>query len=302
MTTPQSGIFAIGPPAQVFLEFRLTEGAAVADLLRRAAVLALENTTTAAINLVVGVRPSLMVGVMGCPLGVVDFSNSIVGPSGFTIPATQADVWFWIASNAPDRTFEAARRVIRSLIGYAQVTFCETGWIYHGNQDLTGFIDGTENPPLSAAPAIALFPAQSILAGSSLVLVQRWRHNLEAFENLSSSKQELVFGRTKVDSIEFDDDQMPPNSHVARTSIPDGDSTLQIFRRSIPWGTPVDNGLVFIAFTNDQPRITQMLENMAGVSDGIRDALTHYSTPETGSYFLTPSMELLRSFVEIDLL
>ena len=182
------------------------------------------------------------------------------------------------------------------------MTFCESGWIYHGNQDLTGFIDGTENPPLSEAPEIALFPAQSILAGSSLVLVQRWRHNLEAFENLSPSEQEMVFGRTKAESIEFDDDQMPPNSHVARTSIPNGDSTLQIFRRSIPWGTPVDHGLVFVAFTNDQSRIVQMLENMAGVSDGIRDALTHYSTPETGSYFLTPSIELLRSIIEIDLI
>lgn len=35
---------------------------------------------------------------------------------------------------------------------------------------------------------------------------------------------------------------------------------------------------------------------MAGAEDGIRDALTHYTSAVSGAYYFVPSVQALRSF------
>jgi putative iron-dependent peroxidase len=37
-----------------------------------------------------------------------------------------------------------------------------------------------------------------------------------------------------------------------------------------------------------------MLESMAGLAGGVRDALTLYTRPLTGAYYFVPSLERLR--------
>jgi porphyrinogen peroxidase len=39
-----------------------------------------------------------------------------------------------------------------------------------------------------------------------------------------------------------------------------------------------------------------MLDSMAGVTDGVRDALTRYTRPLTGAYYFIPSTEAIRRF------
>jgi putative iron-dependent peroxidase len=99
----------------------------------------------------------------------------------------------------------------------------------------------------------------------------------------------LVIGRTKRDSTELED--KPESSHVART---DQDQYGNIFRRNMPYGTIDNHGTVFVGFTSDQSRITAMLQSMAGITTGTRDALTRYTQPTTGSYYFVPSVESLR--------
>jgi putative iron-dependent peroxidase len=89
--------------------------------------------------------------------------------------------------------------------------------------------------------------------------------------------------------VELED--KPSDSHVAST---DQDEYGKIFRRNMPYGTVIDHGTMFVGFSADQRRLTAMLESMAGLRTGVRDALTRYTRPITGSYYFVPSTESLR--------
>jgi putative iron-dependent peroxidase len=137
-------------------------------------------------------------------------------------------------------------------------------------------------------------------AGGSVLLFQVWKHDIDAFESLAIAKQEAVIGRTKPDSVEFEDKRMPADSHVSRTKVHANDgSELKIFRRNVPYGTVSEHGTLFIGFSAEQFRMHRMLERMAGI-DGPRDALTFYTTPLTGAYYFVPSVQALRRFAPDD--
>src|SRR5262249_25208024 len=110
------------------------------------------------------------------------------------------------------------------------------------------------------------------------------------WEALSVQRQEGIMGRTKLDSVELEN--KPSDSHVART---DQDEFGHIFRRNMPYGSIEDHGTMFVGFSADQKRLSRMLESMAGLTTGTRDALTHFTEPLTGSYYFVPSVESLRS-------
>ncbi len=113
-------------------------------------------------------------------------------------------------------------------------------------------------------------------------------HDLDAFGGLTVADQERDIGRTKPDSIELEGDAMPPSSHVSRTDV----SSAKIYRRSAPFGS------VALAFACDIGRFDLLLRRMYGVADGeIRDRLTVYSKPVTGSYWFTPSEEALNALL-----
>ena len=100
-----------------------------------------------------------------------------------------------------------------------------------------------------------------------------------------------MIGRTKPDSAELD--PRPTNSHVART---DQDTFGNVFRRTMPYGTVSENGAIFVGFCATQRPLAAMLESMAGVHDGVRDALTHYSQPTTGAFYFIPSLDALAAY------
>jgi putative iron-dependent peroxidase len=131
-------------------------------------------------------------------------------------------------------------------------------------------------------------------AGGSVLLLQQWTHEVNAWESLSAGQQAEVIGRTKPDSIELE--EKPETSHVART---DQDEFGEIFRRNMPYGTVTDHGTVFVGFASEQAPLKRMLESMAGVS-GPRDELTRYSTPLTGAYYFVPSLSALAGYAPDD--
>jgi putative iron-dependent peroxidase len=164
-----------------------------------------------------------------------------------------------------------------------------SSWPYRRDRDLTGFIDGSENPNLIEAVDVALVPDGSPGAAGTILLLQKWAHDTSLWESLAQSKQELVIGRKKLDSVELDD--KPADSHVAST---DQDKFGKIFRRNMPYGTVTNHGTMFVGFSADQQRLSTMLESMAGRTTGVRDALTRYTRPLSGAYYFVPSAESLR--------
>jgi putative iron-dependent peroxidase len=189
-----------------------------------------------------------------------------------------------------------ARNAIAELEGLASVVEETSSWPYQHDRDLTGFIDGTENPTLVDAPELVRVPEGSPGAGGTILLLQKWPHQASAWESLPVEQQERVIGRAKLDSVELQD--KPPDSHVAST---DQDRFGKIFRRNMPYGTVTDHGTMFVGFSSEQRQLSTMLESMAGLADGVRDALTFYTRPVTGAYYFVPGTDRLRRFAEADL-
>jgi len=302
MHVAQSGIFALGTSSHSYLEFDLHAQSDPLKLVQVIANLQEPRMTTGGVNLVVGFRPSLWerVAPEEVPADVTDFERDVRGVNGYTMPATQHDLWVWVAGHAYHTVFDVAREAIAALAPVARLATEVAGWTYKESRDLTGFIDGTENPPLSEAPEVALVPDGSPGAGGSVVLVQQWTHDVIAFEALAVEEQEKVIGRTKTSSTELAEEVRGPQSHVSRTVIEEQGAEQHIFRRNTPFGTATEHGTMFIGFSCDQKRLIRMLNRMAGAEDGIRDALTRYTTAVSGAYYFVPSVEALRKFASAD--
>lgn len=294
MNTPQSGIFALGTSSHAYLEFDLRRGAGARDLTAAMANLREPRTTIGGVNFVSGFRPELWRSVVpsGLPRDVSGFNDAIVGANGYVMPATQRDAVLWLSGSAYDVVFDESRGAIAALAGLATVADETSSWAYRYDHDLTGFIDGTENPSLLEAPGVLAVPDGQPGAGGTILLLQKWVHDAAKWEALGVAAQERAIGRRKADSAELD--PKPRDSHVART---DQDTFGHVFRRNMPYGTVTSHGTMFVGFTAEQQRLAKMLESMAGVTDGVRDALTNYTKPVSGAYYFMPSVEALRRFV-----
>ena len=291
MYTPQAGIFALGTSSHAYLEFDILNPKNFKEFAATISAIREPRTTTGGVNFVIGFRPELWRNIVpeDAPPGVEGFNKQIQGTEGFIMPATQHDALVWLSGSAYDVIFDMARDVIHDLAGLASLGEETSSWPYRHDRDLTGFIDGSENPTLLDAPTAALLPEGAPGAAGSILLLQKWKHNVAEWEALPVHQQELIMGRTKPDSIELEN--KPSDSHVART---DQDEFGNIFRRNMPYGDVDDHGTVFVGFSADQKRLSRMLESMAGLITGTRDALTRYTQPLTGSYYFVPSVETLR--------
>jgi putative iron-dependent peroxidase len=299
VASPQPGIFALGTRAHHHLELEVTgdpiEVVAAVERVRQAV------TTVAGVNLVVGFGPSLWARIAPghVPTGLTDFTpiagaGSADGDEVF--PATQHDLWLWLHGGGSDSVFQAARLAALALGDCARVVGEQPCFTYLASQDLTGFEDGTENPPIDDALAAATVPVGQPGAGGSVVLLQRWVHDLAGFEALEVHEREHVFGRTMVGSEELPDDVRPATAHISRVVVEDdAGEELEVFRRSTAFGGVLEHGLMFVAFSADRARVQRMLERMAGAEDATRDRLLDFSTPTSGAWYFTPPVERLRS-------
>jgi porphyrinogen peroxidase len=291
MYTPQAGIFALGTASHVYLEFDLRDSKRCKEFAATIAAIREPRTTTGGVNFVIGFRPELWsdISQVDAPADVKGFNEDMRGTEGFVMPSTQHDALVWLSGSAYDVVFDMARAVVHDLAAEALLAEETSSWSYRHDRDLTGFIDGSENPTLLDAPSVALLPEGVPGAAGSVLLLQKWKHRVVEWEALSVPQQERIIGRSKLDSIEMEN--KPPDSHVART---DQDAFGNIFRRNMPYGTVDDHGTVFVGFSADQKRLSKMLESMAGLVTGTRDALTRFSQPLTGSYYFVPAAENLR--------
>jgi len=127
----------------------------------------------------------------------------------------------------------------------------------------------------------------------------RWVHDLEAFGRLSVEDQERVIGRTKLDSVELDDEAKPGTAHIARVTIEENGEELELYRRSVPYGTVDEHGLFFVAFSVDPTRFDKMLARMFGTTgDAQHDRLTDFTRPVSGAHYFAPSLETLTAMAD----
>ncbi|MFW2079157.1 Dyp-type peroxidase [Acinetobacter sp. ULE_I010] len=220
----------------------------------------------------------------------------------FEMPVVPADVLIHIASARTDICFALSQSFFDGIQNQVEVLDERVCFRYLDGRDLTGFIDGTENPqfPDDRAETALLGEDSGIFEDGSFIFAQRYVHELEKWKRLKVDAQENVIGRSKLESIEMDDEHKPENAHIARVVIEDNEGEeLEILRHSLPYGDGQgEQGLFFIAYTKDLTRIDRMLVNMFGTQgDGIHDRLLHFVTPIDGAYFFAPNEEVLEEIL-----
>lgn len=205
-------------------------------------------------------------------------------------PATQRDVLIHIQSLRHDVNFTLAQAVLHAFGDTLRIEEETHGFRWVEDRDLSGFVDGTENPQGEQREAVAII-AEGTHRGGSYVLSQRWEHNLKMFNRLAVNKQEQIIGRTKESNEELEGDDRPATSHVARVDLKEDGKGLKILRQSLPYGTASGtHGLYFLAYCATLHNIEQQLLSMFGETDGKFDAMLRFTKPVTGSYFYAPSL------------
>lgn len=304
MAQPQSAICAEGENFGIFITLAMVEGAASAAIIRRAAARLLALTADVADK----VGEPALVSAMGfgavcwpqlfgpaIPVELVPFQPLEDGPRH--APATAADLFLHIHSGRHDANFALARAVMGALEGAVRLVEEVHGFKYLGGRDLTGFVDGTENPKGDERPDVALVGAEDAgFAGGSYVSIQRYVHALGKWEALGRADQEAAVGRTKDDDEELDDQVKPPSAHIARVVIEEDGEELQVVRHSLPYGTTAESGLYFVAYGRSPRVFRLMLERMVKRDGhGHADRLLDFTHAVTGASFFVPSEDFLSS-------
>jgi putative iron-dependent peroxidase len=216
--------------------------------------------------------------------------------------STPGDILFHVRARRMDLCFELVMQIIES-IGEAVSTVDEVhGFRYFEDRDVMGFVDGTENPRGDAALEAALVGGEDApFAGGSYVIVQKYLHDMKAWNALSTEAQERIIGRRKLSDVELDDAEKPTSAHSALTVIEEDGKEIKILRDNMPFGRPGygEFGTYFIGYSRT-PRITEkMLENMfVGRPPGNYDRLLDFSRAVTGSLFFAPSATFLENIGE----
>lgn len=213
--------------------------------------------------------------------------------------ATPGDILFHIRSTRMDLCFELATQIMSRLGGAVSTADEVHGFNYFDDRDLIGFVDGTENPVDQAAvDATIIGEEDEAFAGGSYVIVQKYLHDLQRWNELPIEEQERIIGRTKLSDIELDDAVKPPSAHNALTTIVEDGKQLEIVRDNMPFGDVGrgEFGTYFIGYARSPHRIEQMLLNMfVGRPPGNYDRLLDYSRAVTGTLFFVPSATFLEN-------
>ncbi|WP_158972262.1 Dyp-type peroxidase [Paraglaciecola sp. L3A3] len=212
-------------------------------------------------------------------------------------PITPGDLFIQIKADRTDICHAIGTEVIQLLKPHVDLYEEISGFRYLDGRDLTGFVDGTENPKGMRKFAVAIVGDQDQeFAGGSYIHVQRYRHLMTKWQLLAVHNQEEIFGRSKADNIEFDSDKKAQFAHTKRTNLKDADGkSVEILRQSMPYGNMTVQGLYFISCASSPKPFTDMLRSMIfGDEQGEYDKLLDYTVAETGCAYFAPSINFIK--------
>lgn len=277
MSHVQNAILMPIPHQACYLFFALKPGADYAAALQTLAPQVDGETLVAGIGL--PLTQALDKTIEGLRLFPVKVQQHI------SIPSTPAALLLWLRGRDRGEMTLRANRLIAELAQAFELQQRIEAFKYGKAQDLTGYEDGTENPVGEEAVAAAVV-TEGGLKGSSFLAIQQWEHHLEVFNAKSPLERDHTFGRRISDNEEIED--APESAHVKRTAQESFAPEAFMIRRSMPWSSGQQLGLVFTAFGHSFDAFEAVLARMVGEEDGLSDALFSFTRPLTGAYFWCP--------------
>ncbi len=278
----QPGILAPVPRLARYLSFQLRPDSNPTTAVTELAELADGD------KIVVGLGASLL-GAMDQDIDALDIFPGY-SSVGFDVPSTPFSLWCWLRHEDRGEHVHVTHTIEEILGDAFDIVDVVDAFQYRDSRDLTGYIDGTENPEGDEAVAAAIVQGEGVgMDGSSFVAVQQWMHDLGHFQSLPQKEQDDIFGRHISDNEEFD--EAPESAHVKRTAQESFSPEAFMLRRSMPWASADGEGLVFTAFGKSFDAFDAVLSRMVGGEDGVTDALFRFTRPITGSYFWCPPMK-----------
>lgn len=255
------------------------------------------------LSLVVGIGSEAWDRLFGLPRPAQLHPFRELRGSKHVAPSTPGDLLLHIRARNESLCFELSMQIMNALGDAVQAIDEVHGFRYFDARAMIGFVDGTENPEGREALEAALIGDEDPgFAGGSYVIVQKYLHDMKAWNALSTEEQERVMGRTKHDDIELADEVKPSNSHVALNVVTDDEGNeLAIVRANLPFAHAArgEYGTYFIGYAADVAVTELMLRNMfIGRPPGNYDRLLDFSTAVTGTLFFVPSAALLEALAD----
>ena len=282
MKLAQPGILAEVPLVSQYLYFSLKPQHNATSSIKQLAELSDGN------KIVIGLSESLVQSLGKKIKGLKTFPA--FSSHAINVPSTVSNLWVWLRGEDKGEILLESLKIEALLAEDFILDKKIDAFRFREGRDLSGYIDGTENPEGDEAVQAAILQSdESGLNGSSFVAVQQWRHNLGHFNSMSQKEQDDTIGRRISDNEEFD--EAPESAHVKRTAQESFTPEAFILRRSMPWNNEHENGLVFVAFSHSLERYEAILNRMTGQEDGITDALFNFTHPVTGNYFWCPPVK-----------
>lgn len=278
----QSGVLAQVPRVARYLSFSHRSGVTPEASIRIVQALGIDE------HMLVGIGQPLVAHWKRAVDGLRTFP-ALAGP-GVQIPSTQQALWCWLRGDDQGDLVNRSNSIVDSLDEGFRLEQVVDAFKYGQGElglDLTGYEDGTENPSGGDAVDAAIVKSGTPgMNGSSLVAVQQWVHDLGHFTALPQQEQDRIIGRRKSDNAELED--APASAHVKRTEQESFDPSAFVLRRSMSWADASSAGMMFVAFGNTLDAFEMQLRRMAGLEDGIPDAVFRFSRAVSGAYYWCP--------------
>lgn len=213
--------------------------------------------------------------------------------NGINMPSTPADILLHIRSERHDVNYKLALKLQQQWQMLFAVKEYIHGFRYLESRDLTGFVDGTENPQGESRAEVAVVSDDPSFNGGSYIHLQKYVHDLNNWQQQPVSEQEQSYGRTKEDNIEYPSTEKRPSAHTKRTSLKNAvGESIEILRHSMPFGNLQQSGLLFASYCANASHFNTMLQSMVnGGEDGEKDAILNYTQAVTGQAFFAPAQD-----------
>ncbi|MFG2500869.1 Dyp-type peroxidase [Streptomyces sp. NPDC048441] len=214
-----------------------------------------------------------------------------------TAVATPGDLLYHIRAQSTDLVIEFEKLLLRAFGSSVTCVDDVAGFRYFDGRDLLDFVDGTANPDGLDLPASTIVGSEDPdYAGGSYVVIQKYLHDLTAWQAQTTETQEEIIGRTKAENSELPDATEGQKSHKTLCTIEDVAGEHDILRDNMPFAVPGKGqyGTYFIGYSRYLWVVTKMMERMfIGDPPPLHDRILDFSKPVTGVAFFAPSRYFL---------